>query len=129
MSYVPHSDADRQAMLAQIGVESVEELFMDVPEAVRYPEVKLPRPLSEMEILAELQALSEQNADLNHYLRSVAGLGLQQQDTAQEIGSLLHPHQPQLAQAGQVSRPVGRFEALTVSLDTYPQQPISKLYR
>jgi len=67
MSYVPHSDADRQAMLAEIGVESVEELFVDVPEAVRYPEVKLPKPLSEMEILAELQAMSERNADLNHY--------------------------------------------------------------
>lgn len=67
MSYVPHSDADRQAMLAEIGVERVEELFVDVPEAVRYPEVKLPRPLSEMEILAELQAMSERNADLNHY--------------------------------------------------------------
>jgi len=67
MSYVPHSDADRQDMLAEIGVESVEELFVDVPEAVRYPEVKLPRPLSEMEVLAELQAMSERNADLNHY--------------------------------------------------------------
>ena len=67
MSYVPHSDADRQDMLAEIGVESVEELFVDVPEVVRYPEVKLPRPLSEMEILAELRAMSERNADLNHY--------------------------------------------------------------
>jgi glycine dehydrogenase subunit 1 len=67
MSYVPHSDADRQDMLAEIGVESVEELFVDVPEAVRYPEVKLPRPLSEMEILAELRAMSERNADLNHH--------------------------------------------------------------
>jgi glycine dehydrogenase subunit 1 len=67
MSYVPHSDADRQDMLAEIGVERVEELFVDVPEAVRYPEVKLPRPLSEMEILAELRAMSERNADLNHY--------------------------------------------------------------
>jgi glycine dehydrogenase subunit 1 len=67
MSYIPHSDADRQAILAKIGVESVEELFVDVPEAVRYPEVKLPRPLSEMEILAELRAMSERNADLNHY--------------------------------------------------------------
>jgi glycine dehydrogenase subunit 1 len=67
MSYVPHSDADRQDMLAEVGVESVEELFVDVPESVRYPEVKLPRPLSEMEILAELQAMSERNADLNHY--------------------------------------------------------------
>lgn len=67
MSYVPHSDADRQAMLAEIGVRGVGELFVDVPEAVRYPEVKLPRPLSEMEILAELRAMSERNADLNHY--------------------------------------------------------------
>jgi glycine dehydrogenase subunit 1 len=67
MSYVPHSDADRQDMLAEIGVERVEELFVDVPEAVRYPEVKLPKPLSEIEILAELQAMSERNADLNHY--------------------------------------------------------------
>jgi glycine dehydrogenase subunit 1 len=67
MSYVPHSDADRQAMLAEIGVKSVGELFVDVPEVVRYPEVKLPRPLSEMEILAELRAMSERNADLNHY--------------------------------------------------------------
>jgi len=67
MSYVPHSDADRQDMLAEIGVGSVEELFVDVPEAVRYPEVRLPRPLSEMEILAELRAMSERNADLNHY--------------------------------------------------------------
>jgi len=67
MSHVPHSDADRQDMLAEIGVESVEELFVDVPEAVRYPEVKLPKPLSEMEILAELRAMSERNADLNHY--------------------------------------------------------------
>jgi glycine dehydrogenase subunit 1 len=67
MSYVPHSDADRQDMLAEVGVESVEELFVDVPESVRYPEVKLPRPLSEMEILAELRAMSERNADLNHH--------------------------------------------------------------
>jgi glycine dehydrogenase subunit 1 len=67
MSYVPHSDADRQAMLAEIGVESAKELFVDVPEEVRYPEVKLPKPLSEMEVLAELQAMSEQNADLNHH--------------------------------------------------------------
>jgi glycine dehydrogenase subunit 1 len=67
MSYVPHSDADRQDMLAEIGMESAEELFVDVPESVRYPEVKLPRPLSEMEILAELRAMSERNADLNHY--------------------------------------------------------------
>jgi glycine dehydrogenase subunit 1 len=67
MSYVPTTEADRQAMLAEIGVRGMEDLFADVPREVRYPELKLPPPLSELEIMAELQAMSEGNADLNHY--------------------------------------------------------------
>ncbi|MDI7274438.1 MAG: aminomethyl-transferring glycine dehydrogenase subunit GcvPA [Anaerolineae bacterium] len=66
MSYVPHTDADRREMLAAIGVRSVDELFAVVPESVRFPEVTLPPPLSEVEVLAELRAMSEANADLDH---------------------------------------------------------------
>lgn len=53
-------------MLRVIGVESVDELFHDVPEAYRYPPLNLPTPVSELEILQELQALSEENVDLTH---------------------------------------------------------------
>jgi len=67
MSYTPHTDSDRAAMLAEIGVESIGDLFLDVPESVRYPELKLPAPLSEMEILRELRSISEENADLDHH--------------------------------------------------------------
>ncbi len=67
MSYIPHTDADRQAMLAAIGVRSVEDLFGVVPESARFPEVTLPPALSEMEVLADLRLLSEKNADLDHY--------------------------------------------------------------
>jgi len=67
MTYVPHSQAERQAMLAAIGVDRVEDLFADVPEALRFPKVSLPEPLSELEILQELQWMSESNADLDHY--------------------------------------------------------------
>ena len=67
MSYVPHTDADRAEMLAAIGVEGVEDLFQDVPAACRFPGLDLPEPLSEMEIMAELQAMSETNADTGHY--------------------------------------------------------------
>lgn len=67
MSYVPHTDADRAEMLAAIGVERVEDLFQDVPAACRFPGLDLPEPLSEMEIMAELQAMSEANADTGHY--------------------------------------------------------------
>ena len=48
MSYVPHTAADREAMLAAIGVDSIEDLFHDVPEGHRYSEFSLPAPLSEM---------------------------------------------------------------------------------
>jgi glycine dehydrogenase subunit 1 len=67
MTYVPHTDADRAQMLAAVGVERVEDLFHDVPAACRFPELELPEPLSEMEIMAELQAMSEENLDVNHF--------------------------------------------------------------
>jgi glycine dehydrogenase subunit 1 len=67
MSYVPHTDADRAEMLAAIGVERLEDLFHDVPAACRFPELKLPEPLSEMELMAELQAMSEENLDTGHF--------------------------------------------------------------
>lgn len=66
MSYIPNTDADRAAMLKAIGVNNIDELFRDVPEVLRYPELKLPAPLSEMEILRELREISEYNVDLEH---------------------------------------------------------------
>ncbi len=66
MSYSPHTDADRAAMLAAIGVTSIEDLFADVPAAVRFPKLNLPGPLSELEALQELTEISEANAEAQH---------------------------------------------------------------
>lgn len=68
MSYIPHTEEDRAAMLAEIGVQSVADLFRDIPEAHKYPELNLMRPLSEMEVLRRLQALSESNVDTVHFI-------------------------------------------------------------
>ena len=35
MRYLPLSDADRQQMLAAVGASSIDDLFVDVPEAAR----------------------------------------------------------------------------------------------
>lgn len=67
MSYIPNTDSDRQAMLEAIGVSSVADLFHDVPASHRFPELRLPEPVSEYEILQELQALSAEDADTNAY--------------------------------------------------------------
>jgi len=67
MTYLPHTDADVAEMLAAIGVERVEDLFHDVPTDRRFPDLNLPEPLSEMEIMAELQAMTEENLDTGHF--------------------------------------------------------------
>ncbi len=67
MSYVPHTDADRRAMLEAIGVGSVEELFADIPAEVRFPQLALPAPMSELEVVQLMRELAAQNADLDRY--------------------------------------------------------------
>ena len=61
MPYIPHSDEDRNAMLAAIGIRSIEELFEDVPQHARFPELDLPPALSEMETRWELETLAGAN--------------------------------------------------------------------
>ncbi|MGB9594381.1 MAG: aminomethyl-transferring glycine dehydrogenase subunit GcvPA, partial [Anaerolineae bacterium] len=67
MPYIPHSDADRAAMLKAIGVERIEDLFRDVPAQVRYPEISLPPPLAEQDILDYLRKLAWQNVALDEF--------------------------------------------------------------
>jgi len=65
--YLPNTDADRSAMLREIGVSSIDELFQDIPERFRHTHFNLPQPLSELEIKKELSKLASRNASLDNY--------------------------------------------------------------
>jgi glycine dehydrogenase subunit 1 len=57
MRYLPKSPADREAMLAEIGVASIESLFETIPAEYRLTEdLKIPRQHSESEILERFRA-------------------------------------------------------------------------
>jgi len=61
MAYIPHTEVERQQMLAAIGVTTIEDLFEAVPASHRFPKLNLPDALSEMEIVREMTALAEVN--------------------------------------------------------------------
>jgi glycine dehydrogenase subunit 1 len=61
MSYIPHTEIERQQMLSAIGVTTIEDLFEAVPASHRFPRLDLPQPMSELDLAAELQALAEAN--------------------------------------------------------------------
>ncbi len=72
MSFVPHSDADRQEMKRVIGISSEEELFTDIPEKFRLKTpLDLPPALSEWEAVKLLHGLA---SDSQH-LTCFAGAG------------------------------------------------------
>ena len=61
MTYSPHTEADRARMLAAIGVEAIDDLFADIPPAVRAGSWEMPDPLTEQEVRAELARLAGRN--------------------------------------------------------------------
>jgi glycine dehydrogenase subunit 1 len=70
------TDADREAMLRAIGVDSVETLFADIPPGVRLGRpLELDPPRSEQEVAAELTALAERNVHTGREL-SFLGAGI-----------------------------------------------------
>jgi glycine dehydrogenase subunit 1 len=81
MRYLPKSPAERQEMLAAIGVDSVEELFSSIPERYRLKKpLDLPGPLSEAEVIGYFKERAAENsagytsflgAGVYNHLRSV----------------------------------------------------------
>ncbi len=61
MVYIPHTDLERQAMLQAIGIKDIKDLFSDIPEELRYPNLGLPSGQSEVEVLRELHDIAEKN--------------------------------------------------------------------
>src|SRR5215204_6828491 len=94
-------------MLETVGVESVDELFRDIPEAMRFRgDLDLPPALSEPELVAHLEALAAKNADTTNEL-SFLGAGIYDHyvpavvDAVLQRGELLTaytPYQPEMSQ-------------------------------
>jgi glycine dehydrogenase subunit 1 len=105
MRYLPKSPAERQEMLAAIGVKSIEDLFSSIPEAYRLKKpLDLPGPLSETEVIQYFQARAAENsagytsllgAGVYNHLRSVVT------DTILQRGEFLTSYTPYQAEISQ----------------------------
>src|SRR4051794_27302739 len=107
--YTSATDADRRAMLAAIGVESIDALFADVPEGLR-----LERPLAlepgkpQEEVYAYLRDRAAQNVSTEDEL-SFAGGGMYDHYVPALVDAIIArsefltpytPYQPEISQGG-----------------------------
>jgi glycine dehydrogenase subunit 1 len=72
-TYTATTDADREAMLAEIGVGDVEELFSAIPAALRLGRpLDLPAGLPEQDVYAHLRELAARNVSAEDELTFLA---------------------------------------------------------
>ena len=105
--YLPMTETDKQAMLETIGVSSVDELFSDIPEQVRFKgEYNIKKAKSESALLKELTQLAGKNADLrsntsflgagvyDHYIPVIVDHVI----SRSEFYTAYTPYQPEISQ-------------------------------
>jgi glycine dehydrogenase subunit 1 len=105
--YTSATDADRAEMLAAIGVDSIAELFADVPADLRLAG-GLDPGLSEPEVYAELRALAQRNVSTEDEV-SFLGAGMYDHYVPSLVDSITSrsefltpytPYQPEVSQGG-----------------------------
>ena len=107
MGYLSLTDADREEMLAAIGVSSVDELFEQIPSGVRLGrELDLPPALGEPELARHIEELASRNVHTgaevsflgagiyDHYVPAVADVVL----SRGEFLTAYTPYQPEMSQ-------------------------------
>ncbi len=106
MSYLPHTQADRERMLQVLGVRTVDELFAPIPSAVRLDrELCLPEALTEHDLLEHLEELAGRNQVAGR--RSFLGAGAYRHfvptivDTVTGRSEFLTAYTPYQAEASQ----------------------------
>jgi glycine dehydrogenase subunit 1 len=107
--YTSATDADRAAMLDAIGVDSIDELFADIPAELRLGRpMELPDGLSETEVFDRFSALAGRNADADsetcflgagmydHYVPALVEAII----SRSEFLTPYTPYQPEVSQGG-----------------------------
>ena len=84
--YFPHTGDDLQAMLARVRVKSVDDLFAEIPEEVRFrKDYALPQSASELEVRQLFELMGSKNRQLTCF----AGMGVYDHYTPAVIPNLL----------------------------------------
>ncbi len=105
--YLPMTEQDRQEMMEAVGIQSMEELFADIPQAVRYQgTMPMSEALDEYALLRHMKELSDKNANFDTHA-SFLGAGLYDHHIPVVINHVISrsefytaytPYQPEISQ-------------------------------
>lgn len=105
--YLPMTDQDRREMLEALKLDSVDDLFTDIPEEVRFQgELQVSTALSEPELVTYFQSLAQKNVNFSTHVNFL-GAGVYQHYIPSVVNHMLlrgefftayTPYQPEISQ-------------------------------
>jgi glycine dehydrogenase subunit 1 len=107
MTYIPISPNERDAMLKEVGVKSLDDLFDAIPKKHRFPELDLPPALTEMEAASLLSEMANTNENVREHMISFLGAGAYNHYIPSVVDHILRrgefytaytPYQPEISQ-------------------------------
>ena len=120
--FIPHTAPERDEMLKVAGKKSLEDLFSNIPEKYRFPQLELPDALSEMEAQQQLKELADANStcdnlicflgagSYNHYIPSAGDMLIRRGD----FFTAYTPYQPEISQG--TLQAIFEFQSLIANL-------------
>ena len=123
MSYIPNTDADRQAMLAAVGVKTMDDLFAVIPETLRFQgELAIPSRMDQMTLMRHAASLARKNISAED-APCFLGAGLYDHYVPPTVGAIVGrsefytsytPYQPEVSQG--VLQSIFEFQTLLCQL-------------
>ncbi|MFW5968245.1 MAG: aminomethyl-transferring glycine dehydrogenase subunit GcvPA, partial [Persicimonas sp.] len=124
MRYLPHTLEDVDAMLEAIGVDSIDDLFDQIPEEFRLDRrLDLPAPKSELTLQEHLAELADKNQVSSSKTVSFLGAGLYDHHSPHALQQLLlraeyytsyTPYQPEVSQG--TTKSIFEFQSMVAEL-------------
>ncbi len=104
-SYIPSTREERLAMLESIGMHSFDELYADIPEALRLKDgLSLPSGLSELEVAQKIEEIAGKNTRFSHIFRGAGSYQhyipaiVKQVTSKEEFVTAYTPYQAEISQ-------------------------------
>ena len=103
-NYIPSTEKDTKEMLATVGIDSLDGLFVDVPDEIKIADLDIPKGLSELEVFETMGAIAAKNkvfksifrgaGAYNHYIPAI----VKSVTSKEEFLTAYTPYQAEISQ-------------------------------
>ncbi|MBP2966832.1 glycine dehydrogenase (aminomethyl-transferring), partial [Acinetobacter baumannii] len=123
-NYIPSSHSEQEELLSILGLNSIDDLFKEIPESLKINELNIPSGKSEVEVLRIMESMASKNqvfqsifrgaGSYNHYIPSI----VKQITSKEEFLTAYTPYQAEISQG--ILQSIFEFQTMVSEITGLP---------